>query len=140
MRRALASLVVLVMTFALVSRGVAAPLMHLHPDMPAPAAPVSVSHPGHDHVDCDETEMSDAAATEDRVVAHTHAGHAKDKSPPIKHGKVCDANAACCGPLALSEASDGVFRVEGLLEPWQTALSAGVKPTNPDRPPSLLLA
>jgi hypothetical protein len=136
MRRALASLLVFLMTFALVTRGVAAPLMHLHPDMPAPMAPASAAHHAHDHADCDEAEVSDAVDAQDGVAAHTHAGHPKDKSTPVDPSKVCDSNGACCGPLVLSEASDGVFGFVALPEPSRIAAGAGVKPLNPDRPPS----
>lgn len=139
MRRALASLLVFVMTFALVARGVAAPLMHLHPDVPSPAAPVSVSHQAHDHADCAEAEISDAV-DDDGAAAHTHAGQTNDKGTPLDHGKACDSNGACCGPLVLSEASDGLYGIVGLPEPSRIAASAGVTPLNPVRPPSLPIA
>lgn len=135
MRRVLTSLLVLMMTFALVARGVAAPIMHLHPDVPAPMAPVSVSHHAHDHAECAEDEAGDAVH-DDGAAAHTHAGHTGDKRAPVGHGKVCDSNGACCGPLVLSEASDGLYGLVALPEPSQIAASAGVKPTLPDRPPS----
>lgn len=140
MRRVIASLLVLVMTFALVARGVAAPLMHLNPDAPVPTAPVSVAQHTHDHADCGEPEVSNAADRNDSVAAHTHAGKTKEKGAPLAHGKVCDSNGACCGPLVLSEASDGVFGLMALPEPSQIAGSAGVKPLNPDRPPSPSIA
>ena len=137
MRRALASLLVLVMTFALVARGVAAPLMHLHPDMPAQSAPVSVAH--HEHADCGEAEVGDAAAHDDRVPAHTHAGHTDDKGQ-LDHGKSCDSNGACCGPVVLSESAIGVFGHVALPDPSRLAVSTGVKPTDPGRPPSPSIA
>lgn len=138
MRRVLVSLLVFLMTFALVARGVAAPLMHLQPEMPGPA-PAAMSQQDHDHADCGEVaaDDTDAAAS---AAAHTHAGHAKDKSTPLDHGKVCDSNGACCGPLVLSESCDGVFGLVALPEPSQIAVSAGVKPLNPDRPPSPSIA
>ena len=140
MRRALASLLVLVMTFALVARGVAAPLMHLHPDAPVPAAPVSVAHHAHDHADCSEAEISDAADSDGGVAAHTHTGHAKHESAPPDHGKACDSNGACCGPVVLSETYDGPLGLVAPPQPSQLAVSAGVKPHNPDRPPSPSIA
>ena len=140
MRRALASLLVLVMTFALVARGVAAPLMHLHPDAPVPTAPVNVAHHALGHAECGEAEISDAADSEDTVAAHTHTGHTKDQSKPSDHGKVCDSNGACCGPLVLSETSDGPLGLVALPEPSLISVSAGVKPLNPDRPPSPSIA
>jgi len=135
MRRVLASLLVFVMTFALVVRGVAAPLMHLHPDMPAPTAAVSVQ--AHDHADCGEATPSDAV--DDSVAAHMHADPTKDKTP-FDHGKVCDGNGACCGPLVLSDSSDGVFGLVPLPEPLHIAVGAGIKPLDPDRPPSPSIA
>jgi hypothetical protein len=139
MRRALASLLVFVLTFVLVARGVAAPLMHLHPGVPAPATPVSVSHQAHDHADCAEAQVS-RAVDDDGAAAHTRAGHTDGKGVPVDHGKACDSNGACCGQLVLSEASDGLYGLVALPEPSQIAASAGVKPLNPDRPPSLPIA
>jgi hypothetical protein len=139
MRKALASLLVLVMTFALVARGVAAPLMHLHPDVPTPMAPVSMSHHAHDHADCTEDEVGDAVG-DDGAAAHTHAGHTNGKGTPFDHGKVCASNGACCGPLVLSEASDGLCGLVALPEASQIAAGAGVKPLNPYRPPSPAIA
>jgi hypothetical protein len=135
MRRALASLLVFVMTFALVARGVAAPLMHLHPDVPGPTAPLSAAQHAHNHADCGEAEVSDAADHDGGIAPHAHRGHAKDKSMPFDHGKVCDSNGSCCGPLVLSEASVGVFGLVAVPEPSLIAIGAGVKPSNPDRPP-----
>jgi len=140
MRRSLASLLVILMTFALVARGVAAPLIHLHQDVPAPAAASSISHHAHADGDCNGTHLSDAADVAGCAGAHTDVGHAKDKNAPIKHNSVCAANGACCGSLALSETFRGALGLDALLEPAQTIVRAGVKPTNPDRPPSPRLA
>lgn len=144
MRRVLASLLILLMTFPLVARGVAAPLMHMHPDELAQAAHTGAASHAHDHADRGEIETGAGADTQDSVAAHTDAGHSKDNSKdqgqPLQHGKVCDSNGACCGYLALSEASEGLFGLEALPGSWQTLISAGVKPTNPVRPPSPLLA
>jgi hypothetical protein len=135
MRRVLASLLVFLLTFALVARGVAAPLMHLHPDAPMPA-PAAMSQQDHDHTDCGEVVLDDGAGATDGALAHTHTDHTKDKSAPLDHGKACDANGACCGPLALSESPESVFGLAAIPQPSLIAVSTGVKPLNPDRPPS----
>jgi hypothetical protein len=136
MPRVLASLLVFLMTVALVARGVAAPLMHLHTDVPVSSTPITVAHDEPDHADCEEIAIEDGAGAVGGALAHSHASHSKGKSAPVDHGKVCDTNGACCGPLVLSKSPDGVFGLVARPEPSQTAVSAGVKPLDPDRPPS----
>lgn len=142
MRRALTSLVVVLMTFALVARTAAAPVIHLHGGDPVktsvPAA-IEAAQFEHDHSNCfDET-----ASAVDPESASSYAGgspHRGSDSPTMGHGKICDNNGACCGPLALTEASSGVFSLTPAPDPALLGLSIGIKPASPDRPPSPLLA
>ncbi len=130
-------LVIILMTLALTTRAIAAPVIHLHdamePTVPAAiVAPVEAKHADAAH------DMDDAAADRQIAQSATHS-HGAD-SPMTSHAKACDSNGACCGPLALSEASGAVFAPLPVPEPVALPLSAGVRPASPDRPPSPLLA
>ena len=141
LRKALASALVILMVLALVTRGVAAPLIHLQSEMPAPAQAASFVHHKHAHADCEGGEMDVAnAADVEAGPAVSHGGQAKHGHQPLKHSKVCDANGACCGALALSDTSEGAPGFDSSPDPARNIVSAGVKPTNPDRPPSPPLA
>jgi hypothetical protein len=131
MRRVLASLLVLLLTISVVARGVAAPLLHLHPAQPAPVTAAAAHE--HDHVDC---ELSAAGETDD---AQPSAASEHDQAVP-KHGKGCDTNGACCGPLALLAAAAIVGAAQAAAQPCHMSVGTGVTPDNPDRPPSLPLA
>jgi hypothetical protein len=132
MRRVLASLFVFLMTFALVARGVAAPLMHLHSEQAAPIA-ASAGHQ-YDHVDCDELRP-DVAADH----AHpAHSGGRRHDAPAQSKG--CDTNGACCGPVALMASVAIVVVVQSTPQLYKVAAATGVTPDSPDRPPSPPLA
>jgi hypothetical protein len=135
MRRVLASLLVFLMTFALVVRGVAAPLMHLHPESPAPTLHAAASQE-HQYADCHDTEGSvgDSASLPH---GHDRGDQQKDRST---HGKACDANGACCGYLVIPDAFAVPSGIVAVPEQSLRVIGAGIKPTNPDRPPSPPLA
>jgi hypothetical protein len=83
-------------------------------------------------------DMDSAAADHEAAPGVQHS-HGAD-SPMKSHGKACDSNGACCGPLALSDASAPIFAPLPVPEPVALPLSAGVRPASADRPPSPLLA
>jgi hypothetical protein len=143
MRRALASLVVLLMTFALVARTVAAPVIHLHDGAPPKSlflAALEAAQSEHDHSDC--FDAAESVVDPESAAPYAGGSHHRGPDSPMKkgHGKVCDNSGACCGPLALTEASSGVFSLTPAPEPPSLGLSTGIKPDSPDRPPSPLLA
>lgn len=136
-RRVVTALLVALMTLALVTRAIAAPVLHLH-DALEPTAPAAiVAQSEAEHVDCAH-DMDGPAADQQAAPVATHS-HGTD-SPMTSHGKACDSNGACCGPLALSDASVQVFASLPVPEPAALLLSAGVRPASPDRPPSPPLA
>jgi hypothetical protein len=137
MRRTLASLVVVLMTLALVTRAIAAPLLHLHEALEPTVPAAIVAQSEAEHADCAQ-DMDGAAADQQAAPAITHS-HGAD-SPMTSHAKACDSNGACCGPLALNDASVPVLTSLPAPEPVALPLSAGVRPASPDRPPSPLLA
>jgi hypothetical protein len=134
-RRAVSTLVIILMTLALTTRAIAAPVIHLHDAMEQAVPATVVSQPEAAHVD-GAHDMDDA----DRQIAQNAAHSHGTDSPITSHAKACDSNGACCGPLALSDASGAVFAPLPVPEPLALPLSAGVRPASPDRPPSPPLA
>jgi hypothetical protein len=125
------------MTLALVTRAIAAPVLHLHDALEPTAPAMTVMQAEAEHADCGH-DMDGAVADQLAAPSATHT-HGSD-SPMTSHGKACDSNGACCGPLALSDASLQVFASLPVPEPVAFPISAGVRPASPDRPPSPLLA
>lgn len=136
-RRAISALVIALMTLALVTRAIAAPVIHLHDALEPTAPAMTVAQPEADPADRAH-DMNGAVADQQAAPVVTHS-HGAD-SPMTSHGKACDSNGACCGPLALNDASVQVFASLPVPEPVALLLSAGVRPASPDRPPSPLLA
>jgi hypothetical protein len=136
-RRVVSALIVALMTLALVTRAIAAPVLHLHDALEPTASTMTVAHAEAEHDDCVH-DMDSTAADQQAAPSAKHS-HGAD-SPLLSHGKACDNNGACCGPLALSDTSLQVFASLPVPEPASLLLSAGVRPASPDRPPSPLLA
>jgi hypothetical protein len=135
-RRTLTSLVMVLMALALITRALAAPVIHLH-DVLAPETPVKVEPPGAAaHDDCPHDAQSAANADMGPDTAHKHGSD----SPLSSHAKACDSSGACCGPLALSDTSGVELAAPFRPEPVRLLPSIGVTQGSPHRPPSPLLA
>lgn len=142
MQRGLASLIVILMTFALVARGMAAPMIHMDVHgVPVQAAPVAVMHGAHAASDADRTEIDGAPHMIAGATAHSHDAHGQHDpgAPAKKSSKICDENGACCGSLAMSEPFlAGMVALPASLEPRRVAAAIGVEPVCPNRPPNRL--
>ena len=136
-RRAVSTLVIILMTLALAMRAIAAPALHLHDALEPMVPATTVAQSGAEHADSGH-DMDGAAADQQIAPSAAHS-HGAD-SPMTSHSKACDSNGACCGPLAFSDESAAVFASLPVPEPVALLLSAGVRPASPDRPPSPLLA
>jgi hypothetical protein len=138
MRRGLALLIIILMTFTLVVRGMAAPIIHMDvPGTPAQTAPVAVTHGAHA---ADQTEISGASHMMAATVAHSHDAHGQHDpgAPTKKSGNICNENGACCGSLAMSEPFLGVLALPASPEPRRVTAAIGVEPVCPSRPPNRL--
>jgi hypothetical protein len=135
-RRRLATLVIVLMTLALVTRALAAPVIHLH-DAMVPALPAAIAAAQSEKDDCvHDADSAMSAASMTHSADHSHA----PDSPITTHGKACDTNGACCGPLALNETALVGGAASPTPEPARLLMSDGIAPESPHRPPSPLLA
>jgi hypothetical protein len=134
--RRVITLVVFVMTWALMARAIAAPVLHLH-EATAPAMPSVIAALDAGLDDCaHDGDSAMSAAPMSQSTGHSHA----PDSPISSHGKACDTNGACCGPLALSETARVVGAPSPVPAPARLVLSTGIAPESPHRPPSPQLA
>jgi len=133
----------MLMTFALVVRGVAAPMTHLDlQSPPAHTALGAVTSDEHAVSNCDQTEIGDAPVSSATVIAHSQSANGTcDPGVPAKtFGKLCDQKGACCGSLAPNGTFETGLALFAVPEPDTARLSVGVQLDSPHRPPRLLSA